>query len=93
MRKTLKPNLDIADALFSKTSTPSTVLYSLLINAKILRYLHLDKNLICYKLMVLGIFKQSYFSQFHFFKNVKTGQKGSSVPYGHKLTTLSKKIP
>lgn len=28
IRKTLKAHLDIADALFSKTTTPSIVLYS-----------------------------------------------------------------
>lgn len=43
--------------------------------------------------MVIGIFKQRYFSQLIFFLNIKTGQKGSPVLYGHKLTTLSKKIP
>lgn len=38
IRRTLKANLDIADVLFSKTTTPAIVLYTpLLTNEKFLR--------------------------------------------------------
>jgi len=76
-----------------KHPTSSKVLdIILLINEQILRYLSIDKNLLCYKLLILGIFTVLFFLA-EFSLNVKTGQKGSTIPSGHKLTTLSKKIP